>query len=266
MIFEDSFGRTFFEATNGCIGNRFIAENSEPVRYSQENSMNDILNTVLETRSERRKKRNRDALIKAAYSVVSRKGIDATTVHDITEEADVGLGTAYNYFRSKDDLILAAIEQSMDGLAQRIRVVTDTFEDPAQAFAYGSRTLMDTATTDQRWQWLMRRSEVIADAIIRCFGPYAMPDLERARIAGRYHFDSVGLIWRQAAWSIVGVSMAVCEGNQSVNDLTEAVANLLCMAGMDRSTAWEVARRDRPSLPPAAGDMTGRNPHVNSAR
>jgi len=213
--------------------------------------MTDSLDTLPESRSQRRKRRNRDALIRAAYSVVSRKGIDATTVHDITEEADVGLGTAYNYFRSKDDLILAAIEQSMDRLARRIQVVTDTFEDPAQVYAYGTRTLMDTATTDQRWQWLMQRSEVIADAIIRCFGPYAMRDLEQARAAGRYQFDSVDLVWRQAAWSIVGVSLAVCEGRQSADDLTEAVANLLCLAGMDRAAAWEVARRPRPTLPPA---------------
>ncbi|MDE0716670.1 MAG: TetR/AcrR family transcriptional regulator [Rhodospirillaceae bacterium] len=208
-----------------------------------------------ETRSERRRRRNREALIQAAYDVVSRKGIDATTVHDITEEADVGLGTAYNYFPSKDDLILAAIEQSMDRLARRIETVTDTFDDPAQVFAYGVRTLMDTATADQRWQWLMRRSEVIADAIYRCFGPYAMRDLLNAREAGRYRFDSAELTWRQATWSIVGTSLAVCENKLSTEDLTEAVVNLLCMAGMDRVGAWQVAGRPRPLLPPAP-DLT----------
>lgn len=214
-----------------------------------------------ETRSERRRRRNREALIQAAYEIVSRKGIDATTVHDITERADVGLGTAYNYFSSKDDLILAAIEQSMDHLARRIETVTDTFDDPAQVFAYGTRTLMDTATTDRRWQWLMQRSEVIADAIYRCFGPYAMRDLLKAREAGRYRFDSAELTWRQAAWSMVGTSLAVCENKLSTDDLTEAVVNLLCLAGMDRAGAWQVARRPRPPLPAApasASSPTGR--------
>ena len=205
---------------------------------------------VTETRSQRRRRRNREALIQAAYDVVLRKGIDATTVQDITEEADVGLGTAYNYFSSKDDLILAAIERSMDQMAQRIRLVTDTFDDPAQVFAFGCRTLMDTATTDQRWQWLMQRSEVIVDAFYRCFGPYATRDLEAARAAGRYRFDNADLVFRQASWAIVGTSLAVCEGKASADDLTEAVANLLCLAGMDRGDAWSVANRPRPPLPP----------------
>ncbi len=209
----------------------------------------DVAGESAETRNARRRRRNREALIQAAYDVVSRKGIDATTVQDITERADVGLGTAYNYFSSKDDLILAAVERSMDRLAGRIRIVTDMFEDPAQTFAFGVRTLMDTATTDQRWQWLMRRSEVVADAIYRRFGPYAMRDLLEARRAGRYRFDSVELAWRQACWSIVGTSLAVCEGKQSPDDLTEAVANLLCLVGMDRAGAWRVAARPRPPLP-----------------
>lgn len=202
-----------------------------------------------ETRSERRRRRNRDALIQAAYTVVSRKGIDATTVQDITEEADVGLGTAYNYFPSKDDLILAAIEQGMDRLAKRIQAVTDTFDDPAAVYAFGTRTLMNTATTDQRWQWLMRRSEVIADAIYRCFGPYAMRDLKKARDGGRFHFDTVDIAWRQASWAIVGTSLAVCEGRLSAEQLTEAVANLLCMVGLDRDEAWAIAQRPQPPLP-----------------
>lgn len=202
-----------------------------------------------ETRSERRRRRNRDALIQAAYTVVSRKGIDATTVQDITEEADVGLGTAYNYFPSKDDLILAAIEQGMDRLARRIQQVTDTFDDPAEVYAFGTRTLMDTATTDQRWQWLMRRSEVIADAIYRCFGPYAMRDLTKARDGDRFQFDTVEIAWRQASWAIVGTSLAVCEGRLSADQLAEAVANLLCMVGLGRAEAWEIARRPQPALP-----------------
>jgi len=52
---------------------------------------------------------------------------------------------------------------------------------------------MDIATTDQRRQWLMWRSAVIAEAMIRCFGPQAMLELERARtLAG---FISIPSIW-----------------------------------------------------------------------
>ncbi len=202
-----------------------------------------------ETRTERKKRRNRERLIRAAYDLVADKGIDATTMQDITERADVGLGTAYNYFPSKDMLVTAAIEQGMEGLARRIRMVTETFDDPAQVYAYGWRTVMETATTDRRWRWLMQRSEVTAEAIFRCFGPYAMGDLERAREAGRYVFDDVEVVWRQAIWGAVGLCRAINDHEVSAECMTEAVVNLLGMVGVSRAEAWEIANRPRPPLP-----------------
>src|SRR5690606_7863539 len=117
-----------------------------------------------ETRSDRRKKRNRQALIEAGYQVMAQKGVDAATMAEVAEHADVGAGTDYNYFASKGDLAKAVMEQVMDRLAQRIEAVTDTFTDPGQVYAFGIRNVMKAAITDRRWRWLLRRSEVIADA------------------------------------------------------------------------------------------------------
>ena len=55
-------------------------------------------NLSLESRVDRRKRRNRDALIEAADKVMTEKGIDAATMLEIAELADVGAGTIYNYF------------------------------------------------------------------------------------------------------------------------------------------------------------------------
>ena len=52
-----------------------------------------------ETRSERRKRQNREALIEAGHKIMTQKGIDAATMAEITELADMGAGTVYNLFR-----------------------------------------------------------------------------------------------------------------------------------------------------------------------
>ena len=59
---------------------------------------------IAETRTDRRKRRNRQALIEAGYEVMAQKGIDAATMSEIADLADVGAGTVYNYFASKDEL------------------------------------------------------------------------------------------------------------------------------------------------------------------
>jgi AcrR family transcriptional regulator len=206
-------------------------------------------NLALESRVDRRKRRNREALIEAADKVMTAKGIDAATMLEISELADVGAGTVYNYFASKDELVVCVIERVMQRLAQRIEAVTNTFSDPAQVYAFGVRQVMNAATTDPRWRWLLMRSEVIAGAMYRVMGPYAIRDIRQACKAGRYSVEDPELAWRQATHAIVGFSIAVCDQNLDPKKIDEAVVNLLGMVGMGRDEAWEIAKRRSPKLP-----------------
>jgi len=203
----------------------------------------------METRSERRKRRNRQALIEAGYRVMASKGIDAARMSEIAELADVGAGTVYNYFTSKDELAMCVMEEVMERLAQRIEAVTNSFSDPAEVYAFGIRNVMKAATTDQRWRWLLRRSEVIAGAMYRVIGPYAIRDIRNAVAAGRYRVEDADLAWRQATHAIVGFSLAVCDKNVLPSKMDEAVVNLLGMVGVNRAEAWEIAKRACPELP-----------------
>jgi AcrR family transcriptional regulator len=203
----------------------------------------------VETRTERRRRPYRQALIEAGYQVIARKGIDSATISEIAEFADVGAGTVYNYFASKDELAVCVMDLVMDRLAQRIESVTNGFTDPAQVYAFGIRNVMKAATTDQRWRWLLRRSEVIAGAMYRVMGPYAIRDIRNAVLAGRYRVEDPELAWRQATHAIVGFSAAVCDKNILPGKMDEAVVNLLGMVGVKRDEAWEIARRPCPELP-----------------
>jgi len=204
---------------------------------------------IAETRTDRRKRRNRQALIEAGYAVMAQKGIDAATMSEIADLADVGAGTVYNYFASKDELAMCVMEQAMDRLAKRIEAVTDSFSDPAQVYAFGIRVVMEAATTDLRWRSLLRRSEVIAEAMYRVMGPYAIRDIRNAVAAGRYRVEDAKLAWRQATHAIVGFSLAVCDDHIPPGKIDEAVVNLLGMVGLTRDEAWEIAKRPCPELP-----------------
>jgi len=202
-----------------------------------------------EGRIARRQKRNRRALVDAARQIMSQKGIDAATMLEIAERADVGAGTVYNYFKSKEDLAIAVLEQLMLELALRIEKVTDTFEDPAQVYAFGIRTVIDTATHDIRWKQLLHRSEVMASAIYLQMGPFAIRDLKTATDAGRFKVDNGPLTWKMASHAIVGVALAVTTDELPDTVIDETVVRLLCMTGIGRTEALELASRDRPDLP-----------------
>ncbi len=202
-----------------------------------------------ESRMERKRRRNRQVLIEAAYEVISSQGIDSTTMQKISEVADVGLGTIYNYFDSKEDLVMQVMALVMDHMAQRILKVTDTFSDSAQVCAYGYWSLMDQTMTDPRWHWLINRPDVFADAMYNCFGPYAITDMKNGVAEGRYIVDNPELVWRQTVWAIVGVIIAVDQKEFPISCLEDAIVNLLYLLGVDRVEAREIAQRPRPKLP-----------------
>jgi AcrR family transcriptional regulator len=51
----------------------------------------------------------RERLTLAAREVLHRQGVEATTLADIATAADVPVGNVYYYFKTKDDLVAAAI-------------------------------------------------------------------------------------------------------------------------------------------------------------
>src|SRR6516162_9130357 len=66
--------------------------------------------------SDRRQRRSaeiRGRLFRAALSRFARKGFAETTVEDITNAADVGKGTFFNYFPSKDHILIAFGEMQL---------------------------------------------------------------------------------------------------------------------------------------------------------
>src|SRR5580700_9671371 len=71
-------------------------------------------------RRERRTAETRERLFRAALDLFARKGFTETTVEDITEAADVGKGTFFNYFPSKDHILLAFGEMQLAKLQSAV--------------------------------------------------------------------------------------------------------------------------------------------------
>ena len=66
----------------------------------------------------------RDRLIAGAGELIYRQGVEATTIADIAEAADVPVGNVYYYFKTKDELVAATI----DGYAQEDHELLSSIE------------------------------------------------------------------------------------------------------------------------------------------
>jgi AcrR family transcriptional regulator len=70
------------------------------------------------SRQDRRTRATRRRLLKAARELFAEKGMDLTTIDDITQRADLAKGMFYYHFSDKNEVIEELIRQVMDGLVQ----------------------------------------------------------------------------------------------------------------------------------------------------
>jgi AcrR family transcriptional regulator len=77
-------------------------------------------------RRQRRSAEIRERLFRAALSLFAEKGFAETTVEDITNAADVGKGTFFNHFPSKDHILLAFGEMQLGKLEGAIEQARQT--------------------------------------------------------------------------------------------------------------------------------------------
>lgn len=87
----------------------------------------------------RKKERTRAQLIEAGIALFSRQGIENTTVEQVALEAGTGKGTVYNYFATKEDLIvafMADLELRAHPAVKRFAELDAPLADILSAFAW----------------------------------------------------------------------------------------------------------------------------------
>jgi AcrR family transcriptional regulator len=77
-------------------------------------------------------RRNREKVLAAARAVFSEQGVDAQ-MDDVARRADVGVGTVYRHFPTKDALLQALTEELFDVIAAHARELLE-HDDPWEAF------------------------------------------------------------------------------------------------------------------------------------
>lgn len=76
---------------------------------------------VVQSRSEKRAEKTRKKLEIAALEVFTEYGLDATTIDDITQRADLGKGTFYRHFKDKYEIVMILVRQAIDELILRLQ-------------------------------------------------------------------------------------------------------------------------------------------------
>lgn len=90
-------------------------------------------------RRAKRREQTRARLIDAAISLFASQGVERTRINEITEEADVGFGSFYNHFESKEAIVDAVVRETAAAHAEAVVGITAGVDDPAEVIAVAHR-------------------------------------------------------------------------------------------------------------------------------
>src|SRR5689334_24205499 len=90
-------------------------------------------------RLDRRKARTRAALVAAARELLASRDAAEVSIQEITDAADVGFGSFYNHFETKEDLFRAAVASTVEEWALFRDEAVAALDDPAEVFAASFR-------------------------------------------------------------------------------------------------------------------------------
>ncbi len=74
---------------------------------------------------EKTQKNRREEIIRAALGAFGSKGFHNTRIEEVAAAAGIGKGTVYEYFRSKEELLSAAVRYEMEEMARQVKNTVD---------------------------------------------------------------------------------------------------------------------------------------------
>lgn len=206
------------------------------------------------SRVERRKARTRAALIEAATAFLAA-GRTNVPILEITQAADVGMGSFYNHFESKEQLYQAAIEHALEAYGDLLDELTTDLTDPAHVFAQSFRLTGRLHRRQPELSKVLLNNGLALAASDKGIAARALRDIEMAVRAGRFTVGDAEL----ALVTVAGAQLCLGQLLHDHPERDEAGAadqvteDLLRMLGLSADEAHAICRLPLPDLSAVEG-------------
>src|SRR5581483_6359120 len=139
-----------------------------------------------EPRGARRKRETRARMLDAALKLMAEKGMEGVAINEITEAADVGFGSFYNHFESKEAIYATLVESVFEEFADWLDRLTLGLSDPAEVIAVSVRYTLMRAHREPLWGQFLVREGFSSRMLDRGLGKRLLRDVQRGIVAKRF--------------------------------------------------------------------------------
>jgi AcrR family transcriptional regulator len=193
------------------------------------------------TRTDRRRERTRGKLTDATRELIAEKGVAGLRIQEITERADVALGSFYNHFDSKEAIVEAVIADSLQGITETL--AANPVEDAAELVSIAVRRFDGLAYSDPEFASVVVHLNH-ADAL---FGvavhPAARTAVQRGIDEGRFDVPDLEVAVTAILGGSLAIMRAIVDGRLGKNAEKKYAESALRALGVPPADAAEVVRR-----------------------
>jgi AcrR family transcriptional regulator len=201
------------------------------------------------TRLDRRKARTRQALIDAAIRLIAEGRGERASIQEITEAADIGFGSFYNHFQSKDQLFETASSEVLERWGRMIDRASAGIADPAEVFSISLRLSARLSWTHPEVARFITGAGLDLLDAPGGLAPRAMRDIQAGQAAGQFSVCDTEVALSAVAGGLIGLLRLQQRHPErvkesSVDELAEACLRLL---GFPAAKARRLARLPLPA-------------------
>ncbi|MGW4330937.1 TetR/AcrR family transcriptional regulator [Nocardia sp. NPDC004573] len=169
---------------------------------------------------------------------------------EITQAADVGMGSFYNHFQTREELFQVAVEEALDLHGAALDALCEQLDDSAQIFAQSFRLTGRLHRRNPTLSKVLLNNGLQMARSDKGLAPRARRDVEDAVRAGRFEVADPELAMTIVAGAAICLGQLLHEqperdDGQATDQVT---ADLLRMLGLWFEDADEVCGRPLPSL------------------
>jgi AcrR family transcriptional regulator len=194
-------------------------------------------------RHARRREATRRSLLAAARGLFAAQGVESTRINEITDAADVGFGSFYNHFASKDAIVQTVLSQAVAEQGAAVDALARHLDDPAEVVCVAHAYFVNLARTDPDWAWLLIRLDVSHSVLLAALGPFARRDLARGIKTGRFHVANKRIALFAAGGALLAVMRSVLDGQAAKDADRFHAEGVLRLFGLPPAEAADVAAR-----------------------
>jgi len=206
--------------------------------------------------------RTRTLLIEAAVALFGRKTMAVPPIHEIASKAGVATGTFYNYFRTREELLEAAMVERLERLLREITRSYASVADPAERMAIGCRRFILQAGAEPLWAVaLLRMWSTGPDMLARMLGPM-LADLRAGRRRGRFTYARESAAFDLSAGTVAAAMRRVLEKGAAEACAAAVVPLILRALGVPDDEATAIVARPLPSAWGEIGAASSRRRHA----